>query len=1265
MRNTNSATPRIVLKQTRPSHKKSMARALRSAILFVFLSLIAAVIIVMGYDSEHEGYFDYFQQYEIGVAYDNHDGYYDSYELNHFYMADYLFIDYDHLGDAPIYSYDYYYEYEEFGHTEYEQLLIFCAICGEYTLPHGHAEATLEIAEYVEFSGYMEYGYQEYHLFAEYYAAFEPFSATNRADLSIFTTGVIIRDANNNIIPPGANVTIGDNFSLSITFRERLNLQMSYDATGHLFYYLPAGIAIPVPINNAPIIGQGGNIIGRYSITTAGRITVRFYNVRANGAPTPGGQNFIDFYTNAEFTIGMLTRFDGEEGMVWFDFGNNVVVNINVRQRAGRAGITKASTPFNHATRSINYTVTITALDGDIILENFTDFARRTPNQNLGTVANYITNVQMRLNNNAPVSVTPTFNQGANPPSFSIPASTFASGLGLASGILPHGSTITITYTLSLVQYITANPNALNFTVQNTAQASYRDTNNNRGTASATHNAPVNLGLNPRKTGARVGNQIRWTITLGNGNINLAGMTVTDTLRGVFTPGHRPASVTVTLHNANNQVIANNVIVPTTMGAGNVFTFTIPSSPNPSFFASIVYYTNVTVPQTGSRMYSNTVSVGNESVNASVIIDAPPGDFPVTGRKTSGFTSNDTITAHFTIDVPAGYDGPLHIRDNLSHHRLPTNSNSLMGTPNFGNLSSGTTVTVKLNGEIIEEDRDHPILPWSTSHGNSMVTISMNNNAPWPAALRGQNQRLEITIEFDLNEIRTSSNEYIGIDLYMMYHGYYNPRPYDVWRQMLSPSPSLDGSGRFQWVRNHLQMGINTFPNMGGGYLGPWIDMRWPIRKYGAGNVPYTDTGRHTVEFEGNDAILNFEVVLNERAAPNLPPNQPLFQPGSPAIFFDEFDPRLTFVDGSLEVEIRISGPGQPLDASVPEFARPPYARYSRIATLRIPEGSPALVIDGNTMTLNLPNLPPRPSYITQQTAFFQWQEEQIESMGFELVAGNRDVSFIPPIQYSALMPPNAIIIVRYSLMYEDGVNVTEDTAFLNTAGIHANVPGGNYGILTNSIVVTLREQPTVGKNAEIDTARNLASFSVAINPTGRQLNPGGGNLVVRDRATVNLTLFLESIRAYVRCPDSYWNADGAWVTIPIPNPDYPHNSSVPYIQLTEVPEVDINTPWTFTITGHNEITYVVPDQTPIMLLYDALILGEPGEVVEVSNFVEITGGYWDNWTGEHVVQETNAVAGAQRGELRLIKNDEESPDTFLPGAMFAIYIGIYIYRHL
>ena len=160
----------------------------------------------------------------------------------------------------------------------------------------------------------------------------------------------------------------------------------------------------------------------------------------------------------------------------------------------------------------------------------------------------------------------------------------------------------------------------------------------------------------------------------------------------------------------------------------------------------------------------------------------------------------------------------------------------------------------------------------------------------------------------------------------------------------------------------------------------------------------------------------------------------------------------------------------------------------------------------------------------------------------------------------------------------------------------------------------------------------NIASVSIIINPDEKMLDGSAGKYTITDIFSDTLAMYLSTIVVEA------WES-GAWIAHPLENST----------------SGDI---WTYTTTGASQISFVVPDETKLRVTYKALIKGDVGETATISNKVTVAGEYYDYVEEIFYINDTSGSGSGSRTTVTLIKNDSEDPETMLPGAIFALYIG-------
>ncbi|MCL2751072.1 MAG: hypothetical protein FWE96_08805, partial [Coriobacteriia bacterium] len=383
-----------------------------------------------------------------------------------------------------------------------------------------------------------------------------PFAAILSSDLSDFVGSVSIYDMNGTLITPTTPTFIGQSYEFVINFRETTQLQMEYDTNGMLTYQLPADLNIQNAVLQTPIYSSHSShaIIGWYTISTSGLVSIWFGNVDLDGNPTPGNMNFIDYYANVNVTLSIFAQLVGAaDGSI--DFGNGIIGTIEPPQPPPPSLSMHKLSQYNPATQQINYMITITALGGPVTNLTLVD----TPQINNSTLLNpaatnnAFTGALYGINGD-------TANLIALPLTWTIPpaAATFTAGTFTnAAGeplVLQPGDFITIRYSLHLPALIDNN-NGLGQTLQDMSNMFYDFSVNNAVTVGGdgvsdvtdTTNDHVKRELHLVKTGSfdSISNSILWSITVGDGvSIELNGGTITDFLgSGLMLPADSDITV--------------------------------------------------------------------------------------------------------------------------------------------------------------------------------------------------------------------------------------------------------------------------------------------------------------------------------------------------------------------------------------------------------------------------------------------------------------------------------------------------------------------------------------------------------------------------------------------------------------------------------------------------------------------------------------------------------------------------------------------------
>lgn len=997
-----------------------------------------------------------------------------------------------------------------------------------------------------------------------------PYAAnTDPFDLSNFLTSFSIKDGAGSPIHSGDTVNIGESYLFTFTFAETAEFQFAYNGAGFLVFELPADILIPEAIVGQPIYSPSNDKIGEYSASQAGVITVAFYNVRTDGQPTPNGKNFIDYYTDAAFTLNVRAQFTTVGENREFVFGDNMKIVLKVQEPPPGLTATKTASAYDPVAETIQYTVEVTALGGavsdivaaDAMVNGGWTFTRGgEPN-----VAPY-----------RPGSISVAFDGVPQPAYANIPWNP-AEGTELlfdfTGQTLPENRKIVIEYTVYLETYLDEiGVNRANYdvgSVDNTVTVTGVHEGApvppvSRQAQTPVHRKFIEKDCHSSKDGGNL--YIIWQDTwVGDGLETLNGSVITDTLLNglTFAPG---AAVKVTLYDLNDSQLTARAPVSYSFGTtgpmsitSTGFSYTVPAAGEDVRRVAFEYETLVP-PSGDTETYENTLAVAKGGKTRSVTkgMEIAPG-FNISKRV--GYADEDNLQCVITFTVPAGWQGQrFYLHDFLYIH------------PNAGTdyvVNEPENVTVTVDGA--------PVAPRSGTLNYRIATDlevwqmlfgggSSASNSVWP-----YDTQKKIVVAYT-----------IPLTAALMFDGTTPPAGIETLGELLRSSRKYE-------VRNQVTAsGRNTDYGQDGAKIG------WPIFKR-------PDTAMepsYIRERPDGSVLISYEVTLNESANDGYAPygrtQYPLFKAGGPALFTDTFDDRLEY--GSTIFRVYDSATAR---------------TYVLCDAAKNPI-EPTVTNNGGgtkTLTVDFARLLQRsgaaPAYTYDTPTDPNW--------------------YAAPHQFT----------VWYDLRIPAEADTTGLSAYQNLAGVACD-SNDVKGDFTDGAEVEYG-RPVVQK--EMDAAGNTASATIVINPTGKKLLSGSsdGKLEVLDKMNNTLALYLSSIKVYEKTGPG----DSDWTLHPMAfNPATPRAL------------------WSYTVAGVNEITFILPDETGLKIVYEALIKGDAGQHVEIENYVEVSGGFQDSVKEGFTVTGTGGSGGGSRTTLMLSKNDAEDGSP-LRGAEFALYMGV------
>ena len=207
---------------------------------------------------------------------------------------------------------------------------------------------------------------------------------TDMWDLNNFVTDVVIKDGAGNVIPNDGmgEVILGESYSFTIDFDgfksptfQLQNKEYDSEHPKALVYKLPDDITVPdgllwvsfpIPKPDELTGGNWGNVesVGYFFFTPMGEIVVCFDDLNPSG--NPSSSNFIDWNSGLKFPVSFSAEFSGDSGLREFDFGNDSIVELTVIPPLPSLDVIKTVSNFDRESRTISYTVTVTALHGDV-----------------------------------------------------------------------------------------------------------------------------------------------------------------------------------------------------------------------------------------------------------------------------------------------------------------------------------------------------------------------------------------------------------------------------------------------------------------------------------------------------------------------------------------------------------------------------------------------------------------------------------------------------------------------------------------------------------------------------------------------------------------------------------------------------------------------------------------------------------------------------------------------------------------------------------
>lgn len=339
-----------------------------------------------------------------------------------------------------------------------------------------------------------------------------------------------------------------------------------------------------------------------------------------------------------------------------------------------------------------------------------------------------------------------------------------------------------------------------------------------------------------------------------------------------------------------------------------------------------------------------------------------------------------------------------------------------------------------------------------------------------------------------------------------------------------------------------------------------------------------------------HDGKITYTITLNKNHNDPIPEN---------GVLVDTFDPRLSYVEGSLKIKVYTRDQWNTWEVSQPSYTPDSTPGELRIQFGKLDEGkwSSGLQYDWQWTNLlnNYPNIG-----LTKETYLDSW---------YYLV--NKD-GYTPK------------IVISYDLAIDpDQMEVDKTVELVN------NVAMDGYG----SDSVKVEYTPEYMKKTAMVNGQS-AKFILDVNPDGIKLLKNGGRLQLVDVMT-NVSLDLSTLKVY----------------------DVSDNGQV---ELKRGTDWDYGYRYGYATDADgnllSELTIDLPDETPIQVVYEAVVQGEQGATVTVKNSAKLVGFSHADGSTSNSASLSSGAGGASQYNYKLsILKLAENGGQPLSGAKFNI----------
>ncbi|MCL2425901.1 MAG: hypothetical protein FWD05_06145 [Oscillospiraceae bacterium] len=1126
----------------------------------------------------------------------------------------------------------------------------------------------------------------------------------NMWDLSNFVQSVTMTDANGNVINSGSPTYVGESYTFSINFTENTQRQLSYSGSpvsNYLVFQLPSQLRIQNPVGPSPIPGPApANVtVGTYSIDTSGQVTVQFKNVDNAGNSTPG--NFIDNYTNVNFWLNITAQLmDGGDGSL--DFGNIVVDIVPPVPPPPQLNVIKQS-EYNPATERIYYTITITALGSPVTNINLVDSV-------------FINNVAI---NNTPTNALFGFRYAINGSTNFMPMGVNWLGSGgnlftynFAGVTLNPTDYITVYFYLDL-QVLAANNgiDLLNYDFNVTNSASVTGDGGLHGNDNVTNHVQKTFPMS--KTGVLGGGSgsdpyyIEWTITVGpsgatplnSSALSQAAKTITDTLGADLffidptqpTPNDAYDNINIELYDST--ILTNPSATPTFTGNPNEIN---------------TYDTYFTLNSTTGSDYNSFTFVlpppGITLLAASSLFEIADYESPddIADADESSAANNDSTTDTSQAENDPTDDDEIdeeEYTDSIGD-TLPTDDSLIDEETQIDDNPDITSLIISAIAASVDEDTDDVDEDDPEDEQNQSFEVASDEHLEI-AAINGDIYKVIITFKTEINAPPTIAGHPAVVYQNNVTFGDYgrtgivpfNPPAITINKQTsgICGTPAAgywvdysinftipagnDGQEFFIYdtlgmmpgggsVANTPDNFVLTATNASGSPIplpntGPVPNTANSWKVYLNGTDSNPDSGQNIWNFlfdvninitysilipidtvnwlkAGNSRMIQNTTYLVNGPVGRTPGDGVAISVGGSSI--NDYWPIFKSAQGTsnpalFNYTVILNGAysgrpnalfqtGSPAQPSNPVFTDTFSSMLSYVpGTFYVRDAGTGYIY-----------APPPGTDVTVSGSSFNVTFRSLQRFSAPPSAGGTPIDPSPadPTWFTGRRNYE----VHYQLILRDQYLEVARPNLTNVASIAVSP-----GACTFQSTATVNYSPEQISKTVTTNGSDMAHVEIIVNPDGGYVFSDGvhaapNQIVARDVLT-NLMVYLTQIQVYTETyVGGHW--DGVWKPQPITFND--------------------GALWSANVVSSDVVDFVLPNEQPVKIVYDALITLEPGSPGTVNNIISIFGVTGEDGENNYVVNNTTGGASADALRLRLFKQDPVN-NINVPGAVFTLYV--------